>query len=226
MKRKIIAMLTAGLLVLGLTGCGAQSTAQTPPESVTAGGAGKVTTAADVVELSLGVETEGGSTEAVRQKNAEAVQAAVEFLTGMGVAEADIRTDSMNLSERYGGGYEMSTRITVLVRELDRAGEAIDGVVNAGVNEIYSVEYGVADEAALYKQALELAAADARESAQKMAEAAGRTLGEVIAVEEDSYGGAELVRQQAEDGSFVQGIPSSPGDLSVTAEVRATYELK
>lgn len=57
-----------------------------------------------------GVESEGGSTEAVRQKNAEAVQAAVEFLTGMGVAEADIRTDSVNLSERYGGGYEMSTR--------------------------------------------------------------------------------------------------------------------
>ena len=75
MKQKIMAMLTAGLLVLGLAGCGAQSTAQTPPESVTAGGAGKATAAADVAELSLGVESEGGSTEAVRQKNAEAVQA-------------------------------------------------------------------------------------------------------------------------------------------------------
>ena len=226
MKRKIMAMLTAGLLVLGLAGCGAQSTAQTPPESVTASGAGKATAAADVAELSLGVESEGGSTEAVRQKNAEAVQAAVEFLTGMGVAEADIRTDSVNLSERYGGGYEMSTRITVLVRELDRAGEAIDGVVNAGVNEIYSVEYGVADEAALYKRALELAAADARESAQKMAEAAGRTLGEVI-----RRGGGLLRwgRTGAPAGRGRQlcpGIPLLAGDLSVTAGVRVTYELK
>lgn len=66
---------------------------------------------------------------------------------------------------------------------MDRAGEAIDGVVNAGVNSIYDVEYGVADEAALYEQALENAAADAKESAQKMAEAAGRTLGDVISVE-------------------------------------------
>ena len=218
MKQRIIALLTTGLLILSLAGCAAQNTtAQTLPESVTAGGSGKATAAADIAQLTLGVETEGATTEAAREKNAEAVQAAVDFLTGMGVAESDIKTER---------GYQMSTRMTVLVREVDRAGEAIDGVVNAGVNNIYDVEYGVADEAALYEQALENAAADAKESAQKMAEAAGRTLGDVISVEESSYGGATLVRQQAEDGSFTDATLSAPGDLSVTAEVRVIYELK
>ena len=224
MKQRIIALLTTGLLILGLTGCAAQNTAALP-ESVTAGGSGKATAEADVAELTLGVETEGITTEAAREKNAEAVQAAVDFLTGMGVAEGDIKTERIYLGEQYDGGYQMSTRMTVLVREVDRTGEAIDGVVAAGVNSIYDVEYGVADEAALYEKALENAAADARESAQKMAEAAGRTLGEVITVEE-SYGGTALVRQQAEDGSFVDGTLSSPGEESVTAEVRVTYELK
>ena len=209
MKQRIIALLTTGLLILSLAGCAAQNTtAQTLPESVTAGGSGKATAAA------------------AREKNAEAVQAAVDFLTGMGVAESDIKTERIYLGEQYDGGYQMSTRMTVLVREIDRAGEAIDGVVNAGVNSIYDVEYGVADEAALYEQALENAAADAKESAQKMAEAAGRTLGDVISVEESSYGGATLVRQQAEDGSFTDATLSAPGDLSVTAEVRVIYELK
>ena len=223
MKQRIIALLTTGLLILSLAGCAAQNTtAQTLPESVTAGGSGKATAAADIAQLTLGVETEGATTEAAREKNAEAVQAAVDFLTGMGVAESDIKTERIYLGEQYDGGYQMSTRMTVL----DRAGEAIDGVVNAGVNSIYDVEYGVADEAALYEQALENAAADAKESAQKMAEAAGRTLGDVISVEESSYGGATLVRQQAEDGSFTDATLSAPGDLSVTAEVRVIYELK
>ena len=227
MKQRIIALLTTGLLILSLAGCAAQNTtAQTLPESVTAGGSGKATAAADIAQLTLGVETEGATTEAAREKNAEAVQAAVDFLTGMGVAESDIKTERIYLSEQYDGGYQMSTRMTVLVREIDRAGEAIDGVVNAGVNSIYDVEYGVADEAALYEQALENAAADAKESAQKMAEAAGCTLGDVISVEESSYGGATLVRQQAEDGSFTDATLSAPGDLSVTAEVRVIYELK
>ena len=216
MKQRIIALLTTGLLILSLAGCAAQNTtAQTLPESVTAGGSGKATAAADIAQLTLGVETEGATTEAAREKNAEAVQ-----------AESDIKTERIYLGEQYDGGYQMSTRMTVLVREVDRAGEAIDGVVNAGVNSIYDVEYGVADEAALYEQALENAAADAKESAQKMAEAAGRTLGDVISVEESSYGGATLVRQQAEDGSFTDATLSAPGDLSVTAEVRVIYELK
>ena len=150
----------------------------------------------------------------------------MDFLTGMGVAESDIKTERIYLGEQYDGGYQMSTRMTVLVRETDRVGYVIDGVVNAGVNSIYDVEYGVADEAALYEQALENAAADAKESAQKMAEAAGRTLGDVISVEESSYGGATLVRQQAEDGSFTDAALSAPGGLSVTADVRVIYELK
>lgn len=225
MKQRIIALLAAGLLVLSLAGCAAQNTAQTLPESVTAGGSGKATATADVAQLTLGVDSEGATTEAARQKNAETVQAAVDFLTGMGVDEADIKTERIYLNERYDGGYEMTARMTVLIREVDRTGEALDGVVAAGINGIYDVEYGVADEAALYEKALENAVADARESAQKMAEAAGRTLGEVIAVEE-SYGGATLVRQQAEDGSFVDGALSEPGEESVTAEVRVTFELK
>lgn len=225
MKQRIIALLTTGLLVLSLAGCAAQNTAQTLPESVTAGGSGKATAEVDVAQLTLGVVTEGTTTETAREKNAETVQAAVDFLTGMGVAEADIMTERVYLGEQYDGGYQMSTRMTVLVREVDRTGEAIDGVVAAGINSIYDVEYGVADEAALYEKALESAVADAKESAQKMAEAAGRTLGEVITVEE-SYGGATLVRQQAEDGSFVDGTLSEPGEASVTAEVRVIYELK
>lgn len=225
MRQKIAALLAAGLLILGLTGCTAQNSAQAPAESVTAGGSGRATAAADVVQLTLGVDSEGADTGTVRQQNAETVQAAVDFLTGMGVDPSDIRTESIDLGERYNGGYEMSTTLTVLLREPNRAGEAIDGVVEAGVNNIYDVEYGVADEAALYEKALEDAAADARESAQKMAEAAGRTLGEVISVEESSDGSA-AVRQQEEDGSFSDGVLSSPGDLSVTAEVRVTFALE
>ena len=62
MKQRIIALLTTGLLILSLAGCAAQnSTAQTLPESVTAGGSGKATAAADIAQLTLGVETEGAS---------------------------------------------------------------------------------------------------------------------------------------------------------------------
>ena len=54
MKQRIIALLTTGLLILSLAGCAAQNTtAQTLPESVTAGGSGKATAAADIAQLTL-----------------------------------------------------------------------------------------------------------------------------------------------------------------------------
>ena len=221
MKQRIIALLTTGLLILSLAGCAAQNTtAQTLPESVTAGGSGKATAAADIAQLTLGVETEGATTEAAREKNAEAVQAAVDFLTGMGVAESDIKTERIYLGEQYDGGYQMSTRMTVLVREIDRAGEAIDGVVNAGVNSIYDVEYGVADEAALYEQALENAAADAKESAQKMAEAAGRTLSDAGA---PAGRGRQLYRCHPFGARRPECHSGSPCDLR--AEVTPVQQL-
>ena len=151
MKQRIIALLTTGLLILSLAGCAAQNTtAQTLPESVTAGGSGKATAAADIAQLTLGVETEGATTEAAREKNAEAVQAAVDFLTGMGVAESDIKTERIYLGEQYDGGYQMSTRMTVLVREVDRAGEeagdyngdqrhAAAAVADKGAGEVYEL---------------------------------------------------------------------------------------
>ena len=94
MKQKIMAMLTAGLLVLGLAGCGAQSTAQTPPGERDRRRCRQGRRCRRCGGASLwGWSPRRLHRGPVRQKNAEGVQAAVEFLTGMGVAEADIRTE-------------------------------------------------------------------------------------------------------------------------------------
>ena len=226
MKRRVMGMALAVLLALGLSGCTAAQTGTAAlTESVTAGGSGKAQAQADVVQLELEVRAEGATTEAVRRQSAETMAAVTGYLTGtMGVDEADLQTGEIRLGEDYPSGYEMSTTLTVLLRDPDRAGEAIDGVAAAGVTGIQSVEYGVSDPQALYEQALAAAAADARESAEQMAQAAGRSLGEVLSVEEISSGAPQVLR--AEDGTLADGTGVQIGETEVTASVQVTYALK
>ena len=174
--------------------------------------------------INLGVESTGATPEAARSANATAVNATVDAVKALGVEEKDIQTSSMNLGESYTTtGYEMSTRLTVTVRSVDSIGQVLDAAIAAGTNELNNVRFGVSSGEEAYGQALDAAVESARQSAEKMAAAEGRTLGKVLSVQEETSG-AVTVRAE-EDGTLTDSENLLLGRDSVTAEVIVTFEL-
>lgn len=135
-------------------------------------------------------------------------------------------------------GYEMRTSLTVSDVPIDQAGEMISKAVEAGVNSLDSVSYFCSTYDESYQEAMAKAVEMARTKAQALAEAGGRSLGEVVSIEEYGYnpsqryasGGSRNMAVEetaaAADGAMAAGMGVMPGEVDVEAQVTVTFSLE
>jgi uncharacterized protein YggE len=142
------------------------------------------------------------SVEAVREHAAEAMAAAgvcadrvVAAARSAGVAAEDIRTVRVSLLPGHGAighvgritGYRAGESFQLTVRHLGYAGPTLELLAAAcgGQARIESVDFGVADPAALRASAREQAFAEAEARARHYARLAGHELGPLLSIEEE-----------------------------------------
>ena len=232
--KRLSALLLAGTLALGLAGCAVQNSAEKLPETITVGGSGEIKAAPDIAILRLGVESRGATPEAARASNSEAINATMEAVKAAGVDEADIQTSNIYLRNNYDGngnvsGYRMSVDMEIIVRDIDKAGEVIDASIAAGTNSLDRVSYGLSNESERYGQALEAAVQSARQSAERIAAAEGRTVGKMLSVTESGTGITVYANPDTGGGTAVMGAARNTsvmkGTESVRAELQVVFEL-
>ena len=210
-------------------------------------GTGTVSAAPDLVDLNLGVLATGESVSAARQSAAAAMTAIVGYLTSNGVAEADIRTYNFSIHPRYSyqerlqdgirsnervlTGYEVANTVQVVVREMDRASELLDGIVVAGGDlvRVDWIEFRIEDASPLAKEAREKAVKDAMAKAQELASYAGVTLGRLVYLSE--LGGQPAFSERMDEAVFASAdanasTPISPGVQQVQVTVKAVFALQ
>ena len=117
--------------------------------------------------------------------------AIIEAIKAMGIDTKDIKTVGIDLSPQYSNsstpkitGYRMSQQLQVTVRDLDKAGDVVDTATAKGATEVNGLWFEVGDPAGPMDEARAAAIAQARTSAQKMAAAAGVSLGAVVSISE------------------------------------------
>jgi len=125
------------------------------------------------------------------------------------------------------GAYHARNTMRVLVREAGRVGEVADAAVKSGANILGGFCIRAADEAATRRAALEAAAKDARTKAEALASAAGKQLGDPIAVSEDivASNGTYMALRAANPWAFGAGAPQTAGELEFYARVSARFGL-
>ena len=207
-------------------------------------GVGSVSAPPDLVELNLGVTATADPVSEARQSAAEAMTAVIGYLVGSGVAMSDIRTQHISIqpqydwqerieegirrSERVLTGYQVSNTVQVLVREMDRTSELLDGAVVAGGDliRVNGITFTIEDTSALEKQAREMAVADALVRAAELASYSGVILGPLVFLSEVS---AQPVFAERAFVSVVAdssvSTPISPGEQEVRITVRAVFDI-
>ncbi len=140
---------------------------------------------------------------------------------------SQVGTQSVSLSQVLGQngeptGFAASNVVTATVA-VAKAGTVIDAAVEAGANQVSGPVMSVADQGKLYRQALKAAMADARLSAETLAAAAGRSLGEVTSVVES--GGATPVPMYEKAAVSDGGTPVEAGTQETAATITVTFAL-
>jgi uncharacterized protein YggE len=118
--------------------------------------------------------------------------------------------------------YTASNGVSVTVRQISKTGAVIQAAVKAGATAIGRVEFFPSNEGALYRQALGLAYDDAHEKAQLLAERAGVTLGQVLAIQEGQDSFEPFSAQLATPAS---DVPIAPGASTIFANATVVFAI-
>lgn len=197
--------------------------------TIAVSGEGIVKAQPDVAYVRAGVQNSAASAQEAQQENARLMNAVITKLQGMGFTNNDLRTSGLSLQPVYDKStnptaYRATNQVVVTVGEVGQAGTVFDAVVGAGANQAGDIQFGIKDNTSLRQQALREAVKTARAKGDAIASEMGVQISAVDGVTEESAGGPPMVRYDR--GTVAAAAPPTPvlpGELTVTARVRAIY---
>ncbi len=207
------------------------------PRTITVVGEGQVRTEPDIARVTIGMQVADPDVKAVTDQAAQSMQSLLAVLKEEGIAQEDIQTAYYNVyvDRPFGPGggngeilYQVSNNMQVTIRDLDRVAPILGKAIEAGANNINSVNFSLADPTALRAEARQLAVEDARATAEELAGLNDVAVGEVVSVSEVIERGGMYVSELSAPPYPVGGGgagPISPGDVNVNVQLQITYTI-
>lgn len=240
MKKSILivisAMVVFGLLAACTPAAKTESTTSSITRTVNVNGTGSVTVSPDIAYITIGVHTEASDVTEALASNTQQSQTVSDALGKLGVEAKDIQTTAFNVypQQQYGPAGEMldikyvvDNSVYVTVRDLTKMGEILSTVVQSGANNISGIQFDVADRSKALSEARKKAVDDAYTQADEMSTAAGAKLGKIQNLSVNSYSSPITPISLKSDAAYSGGsVPVSAGQLMLTVNVNATYELE
>jgi uncharacterized protein YggE len=245
-KKTIGLLVLVPVMVVALAGCAALGAVPTaapapsqpsaPANSITVNGIGRANGAPDIANVQLGVDIANSDIgQAVGEAN-QTMDAVVEALKGMGVADEDLQTMGFNVwtEDVYDPAtgqstgekrYHVSNQLQVIVRDLSSIENLLDTALAAGANNVNGLTFSIDNTTALVKDARAKAVADAQARAEDLAAQMGVTLGDPISATEVTSSDPIPVAQATGLGGGGGGPVISQGQLSVVVQVSTTYSI-
>lgn len=242
------------LLILSYAGVAitrsySKATQPTAYRSFTVSAEGKAVSIPDIAEFNFSVISEGGKNIATLQKtNTDKVNKAIDYLKQQGIDKKDIKTENYNVSPKYQyyscdkagvcppaeiTGYTITQSIDVKIRNFDKIGDVLTGVVTAGANDVSQLNFTMDDPKKPQDDARNEAIAKAKDKAKEIAKAGGFSVGQLLSIEEGNqqfptpmYLEAMDSAKSARGGASVTATPTvEPGSQETKITVTLKYEI-
>ncbi len=219
---------------------------QYPTRTFSVEGVGDIDTTPDVAKFSVSVVTEGGRNVAeVQRLNAEKMNKINAYLKEQGIDKKDLKTAQYNVTPRYDypncvsgvpcpaptiSGYTLSQTLDVKVRDTEKLGDLLSGVVDKGANNVSDVRFVIDDDEEAKAEARAEAIEKANKKAKAIAKASGFRVGKLVSIYESNYlpqDGGYGMGGAAEMNMVKSSVPPTiePGTQSTKVQVSLTYEI-
>lgn len=228
MKRLLVLL---GLVMVAVAPAAAQELPDVP--SLTASGTGVAYGTPDIVTINIGVTSRADKPADALTANNTDMEAVIAAIAAAGVDEADIATSGFSINPVYSDdyssregpqvvAYEVTNQLTIRIRDISQSGAVLNLVVEAGANQINGISFDIDEPQALQDEALRLAIADARRTAEVMADAAGVTLGGVLSVQ--AFADAQPMFE-SRAYAMNQAVPIVGGERSISASATVIFAI-
>ena len=189
----------------------------------------------DVADLSAGVTTRAQTAVAAMQANAEQMTRVIDRIESLGIDRDDIQTGGINLNPEYEyqpngqavfRGYQVSNRVNIKLRDIDRTGAVLDALVAAGATDLGGIAWGVDDPSSAQAQARAAAVRRAEAQASEYARIAGYSGVRLLEISESiGYGQPGPIVAVGMRKEAAADTPVLPGQVQTGVTVTVKYEM-
>jgi uncharacterized protein YggE len=238
MKSASIAAVSA---IVACTACSDLERIETERTLTTVGHA-RILVAPDRARLQAAVVTEDATPVAALQANNGLMHAVHDAIARLGIPFENVETNDVSVepvdpnqyAERPPPGprvirYHVENTVTVRTEDLTRVADIMGTLVTAGANQIRDVRFEVKDSDRYLEEARVAAIKDAHARAERMADAAGVTLGPVIRIGSGTRGTEEIPETVLITGSLISSttrVPVIAGKREINADVTVVYRIR
>ena len=203
---------------------------------------GSVVAEPDMATVSAGVIAQGTTAQDAMSQQRAQMARAVATLKRAGIAERDIQTSSLNLQPQYAQdrrredgsysaprivGYQASNQVTAVTRDLGQVGPMLDALVEAGINNINGISFGISTREALMDEARADAMQKLRARASLYAENGGFRLGPLVELNENSYDSRPQPMMRMEASMAMDGpTPVQAGEMTIQVTLNGVYVIQ
>jgi uncharacterized protein YggE len=224
-------MQTIALLCCGLLLAAAES-ARAQVEGIHVSGRGEVLVTPDMARITLRVTRDGQDAAALKKALDDVTRKVLSLTRSLRIDREDVTAAVVNIQPRYrrGGGQSVidgvtaSRTIAVVLRDLDRYGDLMNGALELGVNSVSGTQLDTSKRAAQEEQALELAMRDAQAAAGRIADGFGVAVGRLLNVHVGQPPVQPMRGVMME--AAVAGDDFSPGQLVISRQLQATFAIE
>lgn len=230
-----------GLAVLiALSGVSTALPAAEPPAGITVTGEAELRLLPDRAKLEVAVEQRADSANKAMEAAGRVAERFLKAAKDIGAEADQIRSTDIQVMPEYRWNEERREReqtgfvarrdIQLHVVEVKRLSDYLRAAAATGMTHVSPPQMQLSKPAEARQRALADATRDARDSAQAIAEAAGRELGELIALdaqpERSGSPGPVAMRAMAESSADDAGGGVAVGEIVHAAQVRARFALR
>ena len=224
--------------ILFCTACFAMLAACQPvPEDanrqVTVNGSSTIEAMPDRAQVELGIEVRDKDVAQARESAEQVVARTVAALGKLGIPSDAIdsgeiisRPERVYRNDQWEQvGFYVARTLQVSVEDLELLGPVYDAATAAGMTTLSPPRLAVTDARAVYRQALDAAARDARANAAQLATSLGHGIGQALEITE--HGGIEPMPRAMAMRADAEATNTriETGSMSFQATVQVTFEL-
>jgi len=211
------------------------------PNSVYVGADGKFETAPDTALIQFNISVQDETSQAAYQRASKAAEQVREVLRANGIEPKAANIGFFSIQPMYDWkdrkqkviAYRVTTNVTLKLKEFSKIGPITQQLADANVSESQTLNYALENIDEAKNKAVEDAYRRARSSADSLARASGRTVGDLSYASVDTFENQRVpVPHMARAMTpMANAAPApteefTPQNVTVTAHVNALFNLK
>lgn len=223
MKTQLSAFLIAASLLLPLS-----LQAEEAKPSINVSGIGQVSASPDKAMITVSIEARRKRIQEARDEVSAVISRALSITDMLEIDRKYVNTSGSTIRPEYRynngkrsfEGYYVSRQVLVDLRDLENIGPLTEKLLDAGINNVSPPNLGSTQAAELKRQALKLAAADAKLNAEVIADTLGVTIGKPLNISAHSNNHNPVQPRMMMKAAYAEDSAAAPSQTYETGEIR------